>query len=65
MFWVVACLIVGRLVAPRCRLQSSAPDWGSTLAYGAQSWRSFGVVAAQLEHCVYRQIVAFAMGETQ
>ena len=50
MLWVVAYLIVGRLVAPRCRLQSSAPAW---VGQHSRLWRSaalaqLGAVAAQL-----------------
>ena len=48
------------------RLQSSALpvliEHSLIVAALAQRWAA---VAAQLQHCVYRQIVAFAMGETQ
>ena len=67
MFWVVAYLIVGRLVAPRCRLQSSAPAWvgqHSRLWRSelAQLWRGRSVARALRLSAL---IVAFAMGKTQ
>ena len=48
------------------RLQSSALpvliEHSLIVAALAQRWAA---VAAELQHCVYWQIVAFAMGETQ
>ena len=61
MFWVVTYLIVGRLVAPRCRLQSSAPAWvgqhsrlwllraGAALAW---SQRSYSTASIGINRCV-------------